>query len=283
MIGLYFPSWPSSAQRLQEGFDLLHTAATVFRASIHTAPLEGRVVPGLTMDTLDGIGNWNEGKIWAETRSAVGIAVNAGMTQLYWKIGKRVNAEILQNKRADYGAEVVQKLASHLEIEYGNGFSEKSLRRMLQFAEIYTDWQIVATLSRQLSWSHFVLLLPIKDKIQRDFYAEICGVESWSVRALRDRIGSMLYERTALSKKPEELIKQELNQLHKEGKLTPNMNVTHRKYWECPLVCRRISDTICMEFREAVDGMLVMTIISGYSGNRLEAEVMCRICPHRHR
>lgn len=94
-------------------------------------------------------------------------------------------------------------LSRQLAIEYGNGFSEKNLRRMVQFSEVFSNEKVVVSLVRQLSWSHFTTLIPIKDNIKRDFYAEMCRVEQWNVRTLRNRINSMLYERTALSKKPE--------------------------------------------------------------------------------
>jgi hypothetical protein len=94
--------------------------------------------------------------------------------------------------------------------EFGRGFEEKNLRRMLQFAEAFPDEAIVATLWRQLSWSHFRELLPLKQPLQREFYAEMCRIEGWSVRTLAQRIDSMRYERTALSRKPQKLVRQEL-------------------------------------------------------------------------
>jgi len=94
---------------------------------------------------------------------------------------------------------------------------------MMQFAEAFPDGEIVATLSRQLSWSHFIELLPLKRDLQREFYAELCRVERWSVRTLRQKIGGMLYERTALSRKPEELIRHELEALRNEDRLTPDL------------------------------------------------------------
>jgi len=94
---------------------------------------------------------------------------------------------------------------------------------MIRFAEVFPEDQIVSTLSTQLSWSHFVEIIPLKDELQRDFYAEMCRLERWSVRTLRQKISSMLFERTALSKKPAELAKQELSQLREEDKLTPDL------------------------------------------------------------
>ena len=158
-----------------------------------------------------------------ETRSAVAVTVNAGLTMLYWRIGKRVNEEILKGKRADYGAEIVSTVSRQLETDYGRGFGEKNLRRMIQFAEAFPDEKIIVSLIRQLSWTHFIALIPLKQSLQREFYAEICRVERWSVRTLRKKIGSMLYERTALSKKPEELARIELDALRADDKLTPDL------------------------------------------------------------
>lgn len=88
-----------------------------------------------------------------------------------------------------------------------------SLTRMVRFAESFPEEPIVATLSQQLSWSHFKEILPLKQPFQCEFYAEMCRVERWSVRTLRKKIDSMFYERTAISKKPEELARQELAEL----------------------------------------------------------------------
>jgi hypothetical protein len=107
--------------------------------------------------------------------------------------------------------------------EFGRGFEDKNLRRMMQFAEAFPDEAIVATLWRQLSWSHFREHLPLSMPHQREFYAEMCRIEGWSVRTLHERIESMLYERTALSKQPDELVKQELAVLRNCGDVTPAM------------------------------------------------------------
>jgi len=156
-------------------------------------------------------------------RQNIAVTVNAGLTVLYWQIGIRIRQDILEEKRADYGKEIVATLSQELTKEYGNGFSYSALTRMVRFAEIFPDTQIVATLSRQLSWSHFKEILPLKKPFQRDFYAEMCRVERWSVRTLRKKIDGMLYERTAISKKSEELVKKELSALRKEDILTPDL------------------------------------------------------------
>jgi predicted nuclease of restriction endonuclease-like (RecB) superfamily len=141
----------------------------------------------------------------------------------FWRVGSRVQKEILQGERAEYGREIVVTLSRQLALDYGNSFQEKNLRRMVQFVEVFPDEQIVVTLSRQLTWSHFVALIPIKDSIKRDFYAEMCRIEKWNVRTLRGKIDSMLYERTALSKRPELVARAELDALRKEDQLTPDL------------------------------------------------------------
>ena len=99
-----------------------------------------------------------------------------------------------------YGKRIVERVAGDLTAAYGRGFSEKSLRNMIRFAEAYEDETIVSTLSRQLSWSHFLDLIYIDDSLKRDFYAEMCRLERWSVRTLRAKLDGMLYKRTALLK-----------------------------------------------------------------------------------
>lgn len=158
-----------------------------------------------------------------QARSSVATAVNAGLTMLYWHVGKRIGEEILRGSRAGYGDEIVSTLSRQLVSEYGAGFSEKNLRHMIRFAEVFGDERIVSALWRQLSWSHFKQLVYMKDALKRDFYAEMCRVERWSVRALGERIDAMLYERTALSKRPDKLIRRELNVLRKDDRLTPDL------------------------------------------------------------
>ncbi len=159
----------------------------------------------------------------AQTREGVARTVNAGMTLLYWRVGKRIQNEVLGNERAEYGKEIVQSLSAQLTADFGKGFSYTALTRMVKFAENFSESAIVATLSQQLGWSHFKEIIPLKENLQRDFYAEMCRVERWSVRTLRKKIDSMLYERTAISKKPEEVAKAELAALRSEDQLTPDL------------------------------------------------------------
>lgn len=158
-----------------------------------------------------------------QARTATAQAVNSALVLLYWQIGQRIRTEVLKEKRAGYGDEIISTLSNKLTTEFGNGFSQPNLSRMTRFVETFPDLQIVVTLSRQLGWSHFVAIIPLKNDLQRDFYAEMCRIERWSVRTLRARVQSMLFERTALSRKPEKLARQELQALREEDQLTPDL------------------------------------------------------------
>ena len=156
-------------------------------------------------------------------RRGVARAVDSGLVALYWQIGRRIRQDILKEERAEYGKEIIVLLGRQLVEEFGRGFEEKNLRRMIQFAEVFADQEIVVSLARQLSWTHFVALIPLKEDLQRDFYVEMCRLENWSVRTLRQKIQSMLFERSAISKKPEKLIRQEIDALKDEDKITPDL------------------------------------------------------------
>lgn len=158
-----------------------------------------------------------------ESKAAVAQSVNTALTLLYWKVGERINADILQNKRAGYGKQIVVSLTRQLTEQYGTGFSEKNVRRMMQFAELFPDEQNVVSLIRHLSWTHVIALIPVKDPLQREFYTEMCRIEKWTVKILRQKIDSLLYERTAISKKPGQLAKKEIKALREEDKLTPDL------------------------------------------------------------
>lgn len=146
-------------------------------------------------------------------RQRVALAVNAELTQLYWQVGRRIGTELLQGQRADYGKQVVAELARQLTAYFGKGWSERQLHYCVRMAEIFPDTDILHTLCAQLSWSHLRLLIQIDDPLKRDFYLEICRVEHWSVRQLQERINSLLFARTTISKKPKENIQQDLELL----------------------------------------------------------------------
>lgn len=157
-----------------------------------------------------------------DARRQVAHAANAGLTIAYWRIGKRLLTENLTDGRGEYGQQILASLAQQLERDYGKGFSYSALTRMARFAELFPDERILVSLIQELTWTHFIALLPLKDPLAREFYAEMCRVERWSVRTLRQKIGGMLFERTALSKNSPEVVRQELATL-RDGQMTPDM------------------------------------------------------------
>ncbi|MBL7892671.1 MAG: DUF1016 family protein [Bacteroidia bacterium] len=148
-----------------------------------------------------------------QARRQVSLQVNQSLTMLYWNIGNIIHRHILGSRRAEYGKAIVATLSQQLTDEYGQGYNYSALTRMINFYLAFSDKKIIATLSRELSWSHFIELITVESEPQRLFYAKMTIAEQWSVRLLRERMDSMLFERTALSKKPEKLIKQELKKL----------------------------------------------------------------------
>jgi len=158
-----------------------------------------------------------------QARQHVAQTANSALSMLYWRIGRRIGVELLKEERAPYGEEIVSAVSTELTQAYGKGFNTSALTRMIKFAEFFPDAAIVATLSQQLTWSHFVEILPLKQPLEREFYAEMCRIERWSVRTLRERIGSQLYLRTAISKKPEAVLASEISHLRAGGQMTPDM------------------------------------------------------------
>ncbi len=154
-------------------------------------------------------------------RQRVATVANSTQTMLCWYVGRRLVRENLQDGRAAYGKRILVTVSRELTAEYGDGFTLRSLYRSVQFCQLFPDEAIVSALSTQLSWSHFMELLPIKDRLARDFYAEMCRIERWDVRTFRKKIGSMLFQRTALSKNTEAVISSEIAQL-RDGRMTPD-------------------------------------------------------------
>ena len=156
-------------------------------------------------------------------RAHVATAANSTLTQLYWQVGRKIATDMLTDGRAAYGQEILPTLSAKLVPAYGKGFSERNLARMVSFVQSFPDAPVVATLSRELSWSHFIEILPLKAPLERAFYTEMCRVERWSVRTLRERMASQLYLRSAIAKQPESVIASELGQLREGGQVTPDL------------------------------------------------------------
>lgn len=152
-----------------------------------------------------------------DARRRASAAVNAELTLLYWKVGRRIGQEVLGDERAEYGKRVISSLSRRLTAEYGSGWSGQQLRHCVRLAETFPDEQILSALRRELSWTHLKTLIYVDDSLKRDFYMEMSRLEGWSSRQLQERIGSMLYERSAISKRPEQTISHELERLRASG------------------------------------------------------------------
>ncbi len=157
------------------------------------------------------------------TKQRAAIAINAEITLLYWQVGKCIQTEVLHGQRAEYGKQIIATLSQQLTQTYGKGWSERQLRHCLYFVETFPDEQIVSALRRQLTWTHIKTLMYLDDPLKRDFYIELCRLEGWSSRQLQERINSMLYERTALSRKPEDTIRHDLDQLRQNQQVSPDL------------------------------------------------------------
>lgn len=159
-----------------------------------------------------------------QARGHVATTANYAMTMMYWHIGERINREVLGNQRAEYGKQIVSTVSTQLQRIYGTkGFEKSSITRMMKFSKQFPDKQIVAPLAQQLSWSHFLIVMPIKDELKREFYLTMAASERWSKRTLKDKIDGMLFERTAIAGKPEELIRNELSTLRNEEVTSPDL------------------------------------------------------------
>lgn len=157
------------------------------------------------------------------TRQQAARVVNSAMVLTYWSIGERIQREVLGDERGEYGKQVVERLANRLAAEYGSGFSRRNLFNMVRVAKAFPDREIVQAMSAQLGWSHLVMLTTLEDPLRREFYAQMCLTERWSVRTLRSKLQGMLFERTAISRKPEQLAVRELEALREQDRISPDL------------------------------------------------------------
>lgn len=162
-------------------------------------------------------------KLIDSSRSRVAAIVNSEITDLYWKVGRHINENVLNNERAAYGKQIIRYLSEKLTREYGRGWSEKQLRHCTHLALTFPYDEKFSALRRELNWTCIKALMYIDEPLKREFYIEMCKMKHWNTRTLQNRINSMLYERTAISKKPDDLIVQDLTSLQEENKLTPDL------------------------------------------------------------
>lgn len=132
-------------------------------------------------------------------KKQVAVQINSTVVLTYWQIGKTINEHILNNERAAYGKEIVSTVSSKLVEKFGNSFAESNLRRMIQFSELFADLEIVVPLARQLSWSHFLILLPLKNNESRLYYAQKAIEGTWGKRELRHQIERKAFERSEIA------------------------------------------------------------------------------------
>lgn len=106
-------------------------------------------------------------------------------------MGNRIHQDILKERRAGYGDQIVSAVSRELAAEFGQGFSEKNLWHMIRFEEVFPNGEIVSALRRELSWAHFKQIVYLDDPLKRDFYAEMCRIERWIVRPLEKKISEL--------------------------------------------------------------------------------------------
>ena len=164
------------------------------------------VLPGQAEETLYS----DVCQIIDGTRGRIATFLNTEVCMTNWYIGKRIKEDVLFNQRAEYG-------------RYGSGWSEKKLRHCIRSAETFSEQDIVSSTQRQLTWTHLKSLMYIKDPLERQFYAHLCGMEHWDTRTLDQKIDQQLYQRSAISRKPEEVIKQELAEVKENNQLLPDL------------------------------------------------------------
>jgi len=157
------------------------------------------------------------------TRSRIAISVNAEVCFMNWNIGKRIKEDVLFNQRADYGKEILKNLSDLLTEKYGKGWSLYKLQHCVRSAYIFLEEQILYAVRTQLTWTHLRSLMSLDDELKRTFYMEMARLENWDTRTLDRKIDSLFYERTELSRKPEDVIKQELKQIQATNSITPDV------------------------------------------------------------
>jgi predicted nuclease of restriction endonuclease-like (RecB) superfamily len=185
---------------------------------------------GTMSPAQDGATNADDARLLAELRTVIEASrrqvartVNSAMVLTYWTVGDRIRREIMGEERAEYGKRLVSRLATQLRSEFGPGFSRTNLFHMLRFAETFPDFEIVRPLAELLGWTHVTNLIYVTDAVAREFYTQMCIAERWSRRTLRQKIQGMLFERTAISRKPEALAVRELEALRREDQMSADL------------------------------------------------------------
>ena len=162
-------------------------------------------------------------RIIDDTRNRVAVYVNSEVCHTNWRIGKRIKEDVLFNKRAEYGKQVVKNLSVRLTERYGKGWSLQTLQHCIRAAYTFTEEEIVYAVRMQFSWTQLRSVMFISDPLARQFYMQMCQYERWSTRTLEEKIDSQLYERTVISHRPEEVIRQTLDEHAEKQMLVPDL------------------------------------------------------------
>ena len=156
-------------------------------------------------------------------RDRIATHLNTELCLTNWYIGHRIKEDVLYNQRAEYGKQVVKNLAKLLTGRYGSGWKYEKLKQCIRVAYAFSEEEIRYALRTQLTWTHLRSLTGVKEPLARRFYVEMCRIEHWDTRTLDEKIDGQLFERTAISRKPEEVIKRELEQVKTTNQLLPDL------------------------------------------------------------
>lgn len=158
-----------------------------------------------------------------QARRHVATYVNVEACLMNWHVGKRIKEDVLYNQRAEYGKQILKNLSVKLTERYGTGWGTEKLKHCVRSAYLFSEDDIMYAARTQLTWTHLRSLMSLKDSLERQFYMEMCRIEHWDTRTLDEKIDSQLYQRTAISQRPEEVIRRELKELREEDTLNPDI------------------------------------------------------------
>lgn len=158
-----------------------------------------------------------------DTRNKLAVYINTSVCLTRWKVGIRIKEDILSDSRAEYGKKIIKQLSALLTKEYGTGWGFQTLQHCVRAAYTFSEDEIMYATRMQLTWTHLRSLMCVKDSLARQFYMEMCAVEHWDTRTFDHQIDTQLYERTAISRRPEELIRKELASVRETHTLVPDM------------------------------------------------------------
>ena len=158
-----------------------------------------------------------------QARRHVATYVNVEACLMNWHVGKRIKEDVLYNQRAEYGKQILKNLSVKLTERYGTGWGTEKLKHCVRSAYLFSEDDIMYAARTQLTWTHLRSLMALKDSLERQFYMEMCRIEHWDTRTLDEKIDSQLYQRTAISQRPEEVIRRELKELREEDTLNPDI------------------------------------------------------------